>query len=281
MAFENQEKANKYFIDYFEKHTDDVTKWFNAYITSDITGTMFNSFPRTAVGSFYSGFDNDTHNLINPTTIDLESIVRIRNESEFVSEIFKNYCRTLSNTIVAVDPEKPYTAADNPFDYYINSDKILTAFRAAYPNYDSESGETHTLTFFEKDVLTAIVTDGTYEYTGSNQNIHLIIAVGDRAEVKVRGTFNGLIVCNGKVSVYGSGTATFSSDADSVVNAFLADNLADQPNVDGSYTVKDGDYKIKDFFNIDILEQFESSSSSAGDAWNVAELVSFKSWSRK
>ena len=277
VAFDSQEKANKYFIDYFNNSKDDVTRWLNSYLSSDITGTMFRNFSRSTAGSFYSDFDSKK-NLINPVTIDDESIRTLRNESLFISEIFRNYCKTLTNKVVEKDPEKPYTYADNPFDYYINTDRLSSVFNSVF----GADNQNHVMNFYSRDKLSAVVARGEYEYTGSNQDIHLIVVFSDnpnvKAKVKVKGDFSGLIICDGDIEI--SAGATFSSAAEEVISAFMADNAQDH-NLGSIMEKIDGDYVIKEFFNIDILEQYESSESSAGDAWNVAELVTFDSWSRK
>jgi hypothetical protein len=83
-----------------------------------------------------------------------------------------------------------------------------------------------------------------------------------------------LIICGGNITI--NGKATFSSDSDSVVSAYSADNLQDP-----SEKVKEqGDLSVKDFFRIDISKQYFESQSGAGDAWDVAALVTYDKWSR-
>ena len=269
LKFDSQVNANQYFIDCFNasingSSSKNITKWLDAFILNETKNSLFGHFRRTTTGSFYTDFDS-SHRFLNPVTLDESSINELIDRAEFVERIFNNYCKTLTNVVVDTD-------AQTPFDYYIHKSRSDAGDRAGILDLLSEN---QTMNFYTRDKLTAVVARGDYTYTGGNPDICLIIATGD---VNVLASFNGLIICDGNIYIKDKVTLTNSSDK--ILAAFKSADSSPDTLSGGSYTTVVGDYALKDFFNIDILEQYENSESKDGDAWNVASLVTFDKWSR-
>lgn len=251
MEFDTQENANRYFIDYYEKTVEDgnyqVANWQDGYLSVSRV-----DYPlKITSGAVYMGFD-DNHSLINPVTIDTESINSLRTEADFISQIFSNFCKTLTNTIVTTD-------ATNPFDYYVKVEQVEDII-------DTNG----VMNFYSRNKLTAKVVNGNYTYDGSDEYLCLIVSTGN---VTVTSDFEGLIICAGDIII--NSKAQFRSSSERVIAAFVADNAQDEED----HKVE-GEYQFRDFFNVDISQQYTESESKEGDAWNVAKLVTFSNWKR-
>ena len=129
--------------------------------------------------------------------------------------------------------------------------------------------------FYTRDKLTGVISRGDFTFDGTNPDICLIISTGN---VTVTSNFSGLIICAGDLII--SNKANFTNSSESVLAAFVGDTAPDIRH-GNRYERVVGDYQLKEFFNVDILEQYQESESGAGDAWNIASLVSFVKWNRE
>ena len=255
----SQENANRFFLDYLNEMVTGGDTSFSRDFKNYLNTTAKNaSLIAQTAGVFYSDYDAEKGMLTDPFTMNTAEIDIIRQDALLKQEIFDNYCKTLTNIIVEYDEEKPYTAASNPFDYYVNKSMISTT-----PGLSANGQQ---MDFYNREKLTAVIVNGDYTYDGTNEDLCLIVATGD---VTVKGNFKGLIFCDGDVYIHER--AFFTSSAMSVIAAFSGDS-AEGTDI--------GEFKVKDFFNLDIAYQYENSVSGSGDAWNVAALVTYENWSR-
>ncbi len=270
--FADQEKANQFYIDTFKEDVasgnNKISRNLDQYLHMIFNNRDFSNIRKFTSGAFYTSYDKEKEVFGDIKTSSLSEIEALREEARFIEGIFHNYCKTLTNVVVEDE-------ANNPFDYYINREILNDRIPVG-----------GTMQFFNKTDLTAVIVnnksdnseeDEPYQYSYSaTPNLHLIIATGD-VNINVdplSRPFTGLIICGGNITI--NGKATFSSDSDSVVSAYSADNLQDP-----SEKVKEqGDLSVKDFFRIDISKQYFESQSGAGDAWDVAALVTYDKWSR-
>ena len=260
LEFDSQLNANRYFIDYFNatinSGTNNISEMLDSYLLSVNTYSLgVRAVSKKTAGAFYSNFDAN-HALTNPVTLSENEIAALRTDAEFVESVFDTYCKTLTNVEVE-------TEATNPFDYYIDREKITSEFENNERKF-----------FYTRDKNTAVISNGDFTFDGSNPDLCLIVAIGN---VVVTDDFNGLILCTGDVIIRDKTDITNNSE--SVLAAFTADTEPDVRN-GLTFTKVAGDAQMKDYFNIDIAEQYMASESGAGDAWNIADLVTFAKWSR-
>lgn len=261
LRFEDQQKANQYYADYFNASVangdlNKIRRNLNSYINvlSGATGK---------IRAFTSGIlppssDSEYSEISVP---DLTDIRYLAERADFVGKIFDNYCKTLSNTEVVPDPEKPYTLANNPFDYYINSEKIDEFFTNGL-----DSNGDNQIDFYHRDKLTAKIVKGDYTYNGSSSEQDLCFIVVKDGNVTIKSDFSGLIICDGNIIL--ESVVELTSSSEEVLAAYASDSVNGKE--EGSL--------FKEIFWFDFLSQYEESVSSRGDAWNVAKLVTFSKW---
>ncbi len=265
LSFDTQEHANQYFIDYFNASinggSDNVSEMLFSYLNAvNKNGRGIRNLLHNTAGAFYTDIadihDGKGH-FTTPVTLSTTEIEALAADAVFVESVFDNYCKTLTNVEVQTD-------AANPFEYYINTAKI-----------DSVLEPNERKFFYTRDKLTGVVSNGDFTFNGANPDLCLIVANGD---VTVTADFNGLIICSGDIII--NSKANFTNSSENVLAAFVGDTAPDV-KVGSRYERVVGDYQLKEFFNIDILEQYQESESSSGDAWNVAALVTFAKWNRE
>ncbi|MBR4450775.1 MAG: hypothetical protein IKS39_02965 [Clostridia bacterium] len=261
LTFENQEKANQYYADYFNASVANgdrlnIRRNLVSYLNVIGDGTVraFTS------GSMPPATGSDA---MQATAPKLEDIRYISEKADFIGKIFSNYCKTLTNAEVVPDPEKPYTLADNPYDYYVNSQKIDELFA----NGLDTDGDNQ-IDFYHRDKLTTKIVRGDYEYNGSADDADLCLIVVKDGNVTVKADFSGLIICDGDVTL--DGAVEFTNASEKVLAAYSADSISGK---------EDGEF-FKSIFNFDFASQYEDSVSAQGDAWNVAKLVTFSKWKK-
>ncbi len=255
--FDTQDHANAYFRDYFNYELaagrSKIINNLNHYINfGDMSNTRI-----TAVGSYYT---YDENGRLKPVAAPSVTAEIIREEADFLADIYKNYCVYLTNV-----PGEDLDGS-NPFENIVWEDEIDKLF---------EDNPTESVfKFYSRDLNTAVIVNGNFTYNKTNYpDLCLIVATGN---VTIPASYSGLIVCKGDVIVTSS--AAFTTDADAVITAFASDSEADVRQGTG-YKKIEGE-AFKNYFRADILEEFQSTESRTAEAWNVAKLVTFESWSR-
>ena len=256
LKFDTQQHANQYFKDYFDAYVmsgkNTIKRNLDSYLVINGEPGM-----QSSVGIAYSNG--------NPVTGEaddfLETVNQLKQNAQVLQKMFYNYCKTLSN----VDPdlsEEELNAISSPYDYYVNKSAI-NEFMPENSTKDEEY-------FYSNNKGVAVITNkGEFVYTGTGnqKDLCIILATGD---VKVNADFKGLIICNGNITV--GSTCTFTNNAINVVMSF-ASETTDLPEGENR--------QLKEFFNVDFTEIYTESVSGAGDAWNVAKLVEYETWTRE
>ncbi len=260
MNFDSQIHANEYFIDSFKadvaKGTNKISQNMDSYL---LNWSSFGGKAAKTMGAFYTDYNSVTGRYL-PATLNESDMAELRTAALFREQIFNNFCKTLTNVVKDSN-------ATNPFEYYIHESSTEDIPK---PGITDILSKNERMNFYNGSKLTAVVVNGDYTYSGTNPDLCLIISTGS---VTFEADFSGLVLCKGDVIL--NGKVTFTNSSESVLNAFTADS--GQDTAEGRVN---GEYLIKDLFNVNILEQSESSESVAGDAWNVASLVTFSKWNR-
>ncbi len=247
LSFDSPEKSNQFFADYFDYSQDtSMATIKNSLIAYLATEGLDYRVAKVASGSFYedSNYDNIRDTL--ETTID-----RLRSEAQFMSEIFENFCKTLSNVKFEEDEN-----ATDPFDAYVNKEKVDSL----------GEGVNAEVEFKIKDKTVAIITNKpniTIDNDSKFSNVCLIISTGN---VTVeRNLFKGLILCDGTLTI--SSTCNFVQSDEDIVKAFSATS---------------GEMVVKDFFKKNITKDYTVDNdfkvTPYGKAYDVSTMVYYKNW---
>ncbi len=256
LKFDTQQHANQYFIDYFDAYV----RSGNALLKRNLENyLMMVGDPglQSSVGTIYSSGSPTMGNIDN-YEVDSE---QIRQNSQVLERMFYMYCKTLSNVDAELSDEE-LENIESPYDYYVNKDAVNSLL--------PESSAKDEQYFYNKNKGVAVITrkgEFVYTGTGAQKDLCLILATGN---VKVNGNFKGLIICNGNIIV--DENCTFTNNAINVVMSFTSETN-DLP--------KGQNRQLKEFFNIDFTEIYTESVSGSGDAWNVAKLVGYETWTRE
>lgn len=233
------ENANRYFKDYVLANTVQLNKYVSKYVTVSESQVASQTMGNFFVGSGDLTFRDYLSN---------SQSAAIRANSAQYEKYFSNMCQTLSYNESSSNPN------DNPFTYYINSEKITDELDGVQ-EFKDESGTT-----------VALVVDGNYTYDEtSSGDIHLIIATGT---VSVKKNYEGLIFCNGDLNL----------DADSSLSA---NSKEVEKSYAGEAKIGGEDRRIGDYFKIPIGESNNwGESSESGSGKSVASLVTYSNWKK-
>lgn len=243
LNFDSPEKTNEYFAAYYNSDPADFQSNFLNYLQPHGLNA---GLAKVASGSFYKD-DNYTY----AQTTESGVIERLKEEAAFLTEIFENLCKTLSN--VKFEDE----TADNPFDVYVYGDKI------------DEMDPGTELEFKVKDKTVAIVTNKanlTIDNGAKYKDVCLVISTGNITITKTQ--FTGLILTSGDLTIGGStGTYRFLQSEEDIIKAFSATC---------------GDMILKDFFRKNITKDYtvgdDFKISPYGKAYDVSTMVYYKNW---
>jgi hypothetical protein len=267
LHFPDQDSANRYFKDYYDAkdesgkyvHRDTIQKNIDSYmeLVNSADATEFKNKIKSYGNLLTKGTGTDKYGIIEAAR---GSFNALKNQSAELSNIFKQYCICLSSKPVN-------TLADNPYDCYINEDKILA---------DTTTSRTQ-LTFYSDGKPVAIVKRGNYTDTPAD-TVCIIVATGN---VTVNKDFNGVIFSGGNITL--ANNSTLNKYADGVAVAYNSDTISTAHVHDSTATGEGGipDRLLKEYFNFNILENTSSTDDPiSGEAWNVERLVAYRNWRR-
>lgn len=233
------ENANRYFKDYVLANPVQLNNYVSKYV--EVSESKVAS---QTMGNFFVGSGNLTFR----DYLSNSQSAAIRANSAQYEKYFSNMCQTLSYNESSNDPD------DNPFTYYINSEKITDELNGVQ-EFKDENGTT-----------VALVVDGNYTYDDtSSSDIHLIIATGT---VTVKKNYEGLIFCGENLKL----------DADTSLSA---NSKEVEKSYAGAAKIGEEDRRIGDYFKIPIGESSNwSESSESGSGKSVASLVTYSNWKK-
>lgn len=223
MTFADQADANAFFRGYFADNKSEITSYLGTYAAAFSAPSGASS-----AGEAYSG------------TLAALGLTDASN----VNALASSYQTAFKNIWLTGSRAKTSGAAD-PYAAAVNTAEVDTLTGANYFTVDGNNA--------------AVIAKGNYTYNyGESSNIHIIIATGD---VTVNGSYTGLILCRGKLTMNGS--VTYNSEQ---VLAALQATAANGRTVlsylnDGSNTVGSG-------------------GAQTGGSWDVDALVGYSNWKK-
>ena len=242
LVYSSEENANRYFKDYMAANPTDIQSYIKKYLTISSS----NVASQTMGNFFVGGGENVTFRqfLSNGQATGV-----LANAKEYQT-LYSNVCQTLSYDVSSG------TANDNPFTYYINSEKIA-----------SEIGENTAREFVNGDIK-AVVVNGDYTYSSSSdEKISLIIATGT---VTIEKEYEGLVMCGGNLEL--KSNASLKANSSEVEKAYAA--------VYEGTSSKDDDRLVGDYFKVPIGENNSWSVSAADSITSISGLVTYSNWKK-
>lgn len=242
LVYSAEENANRYFKDYMAQNPDDVQGYIKKYLTISSSNVATQT-----MGNFFVG-GGETVTFRNFLSNGQATGV-LANAKEY-QVLYSNVCQTLSYNV------KSNVESDNPFTYYINSEKIKAEIT------EGEARE------FVNGNIKAIVVNGDYEYKSTpGDGISLIIATG---KVTVSKDFEGLIMCGGNLEL--KGNANLEANSAKVEKAYAA--------IYEGTASKDDDRLVGDYFKVPIGVNNSWSSSASDSITSISGLVTYSNWKK-
>lgn len=240
LKFGTPEAANAYFKEYYNTNNPQVQKYLDIYSNGVV---LANSSTKNLAGEAFTFNGSILGPIIDATNVPTASKTEIGNS-------FANLCVTLSRTESAVGITSPY-------DYFVNGNDIATKIASGT-----------TVSYPSEEAAKVVVTNGNYVMNASSDStVHIVIASGD---VTVSGSYTGLILAGGKVTLLGGSSVSAS-------RAIVADALQALLTTDDSTQVK-----YYQYLNPQYISPINVSTDTSGKTsiWDMNALVIYENWSK-
>ena len=174
MKFPTTDKANAYFRDYYNTHSETIQKYMDIYSNGIL---LYNKATKNLAGEAFTFDGTEVGPVIDGSGVAPKSV-----------EGVKTSCSNLKVTLSRID--QVHDGATNAYDYFVDAAQLAGVFG--------------TQIYSTNGIPRAAVTNGSYTISADTPaTISLVIASGD---VTVLRDFTGLIISGGAVTLYGSVT---------------------------------------------------------------------------
>ncbi|MCQ4769554.1 hypothetical protein NE579_03605 [Intestinimonas massiliensis] len=190
MHFSSTAQANRYYMDYFTLHQEELLSDLMLYTT------LTDSPMVTQTAGYTIGRRGTDYSLLAPTS----NTDYLSSTSAQLKSMFSNLCQTLSPTASA--------SVRDPYEYIVNESAVSSLGSGAVSFRDSSGS------------MVAVIANGDYSINSSSPStLKLVLASGS---VSVSQDFTGLIISGGTISINNAIVSTVKADEENVAKAFSA-----------------------------------------------------------
>ncbi len=293
LKFNSLTDSNNYFRDFakYSKEKNNISDYISKYV--EIIGGIRSN---ETVGRYIVRNDSQSegktvskYELVESLTLD-DEIKLLRDKGNDAQIEFENYCKYFSS----VKPDSEIYDPENPYYYFVNYNKIHTDFKGSSStpviktyqyasNNESDCSAVIIDMMDDKDKLgnfelkfnngsvvfenkTINGVEGDYSY----DNVGIIICNGNLS-ISGSGTFEGMILCAGNLDVSGEITIknvdSTASKIKKAFNSFL-------------YGTTDNNLSFRNYLNVVLASAISEGTSGEGHSSNITSLVKYKNWKK-
>lgn len=259
MRFEDAEKANQYFADYYGVNKETVDRYTGFYVDAIKMAQPEDMLYLNLAGNALT---------YNGSAGSLVSATGTKADAEESEKNMDNTFRALTTKLVAsIDQLTVTEHGKSVFENIIEEDKLRTIL--------TEQGIVELVLSTEPttsgDTYHVVLTSGDYVINGADPDVRVVIALGD---VTVQKDFTGLILCKGSVLITNSG-----GDLLTELNSLTLEQFSN------ALMAKDSEGKIYalDFFldGVNYANSGNKLMDYGTETVSLADLVVYEHWSKK